>query len=142
MKLNIETYEFILGYFKLEERIIISKYLYQIKYDGENEEVLQCLAPVVVRIVKIIIDKKYENKLEDKEPYLIMMVDVNKITTKLIDYCEKFLPVAYPYLKNVDAQAELISLFCTDYVFGLIEKLKKCDNSLIRSLKLKQLNNI
>lgn len=138
---NSEKYEFILEYFNSEERIIISKYLNEIKYDGKNEEVIQCLTPVVVRIVKSILEKKYTRYLDDKECYLIKMVDVDKITIKLIDYCENFLPIAYPHLTNIDSQAELISLFCDNYIFGLIAKLKNCDNNLIRSLKLKELKN-
>lgn len=141
--MTVAEYKYVLDdYYPLEQRAIISKYLDEVKYDGNNNEVIICLAAVIVRIVKIILDKKYVKFIEeDKQQYLIMIVNVDNITNKLIDYYENFLPVAYPYLKNVDAQAELISLFCDNYVLGLVERLRRWNSSLVRELKIKELKN-
>ena len=45
--MNVEDY--ILEDYPIKQRIIISKYLDEVKYNGENEVVIQCLAPVIVR---------------------------------------------------------------------------------------------
>lgn len=142
MSIDIEKCKFILEYFEPDDRGTISKYMNQIKYDGNSEEVIQCLCPVVIHILKLILTKKYVNLLDaDKYQYLIMSVDVKHITNRFIDYCENFLPLAKPYFLNLDYQAELVSLFCNDYLFGLIERLKNSDIRLIRELKLRQLYN-
>lgn len=125
-----------------DERSIAMKYLNKIKYDGENEFVIKCLGPVITHIVKQIIDKDGPNKyVIDKKNFLVYMIDVENITNTLIDYCENFLPIAKPYISNLDAQGELLLLFCNNYVFGLIEKLRNSDDNFIRNLKLKELNN-
>lgn len=142
MSIDIEKCKFILEYFEPDDRGTISKYMDQIKYEGDNEEIIQCLCPVVVRIINLILTKRYSNLLDaDKYQYLIMLVDVKHITNRFIDYCENFLPVAKSYFLNLDYQAELVSLFCDDYLFGLIERLKNSDIKLIRELKLRQLYN-
>jgi hypothetical protein len=142
---DIHPYQYLLETFAGDQRNIAYKYLKQIDYDGGNDYIIQCLGAVVTHIVKQIIDKDGAGR-RYVEPelyeYLLMMIDVKKITERLIDYCENFMPIATPYLKNLDSQAELCLLFCNNYVFGLIEKIRYADEKVIRMLKLKKLNEI
>jgi len=138
---NSKVYGFLLDGFN--EKRLVAKYLNEIEYNGTNEVVIQCLGPVVAHIVKQIIDKNGPSQFVKENLHLLMlMIDVDKITTKLVDYCENFLPIGLKYLKNLDTQAEFMLLFSSDYVYGLIERLRNCDIKLIRELKLKQINKL
>ena len=133
---NIEIYGCLLEYCsEPEEKEIITNFFNKIEYNGDDNLIIQCLGPIIFRIVTHIMRKKYDNiKL------LLLMIDIDKITKEIIDYCDNFLPIADKYLKNVDSQAEMAALFANNYVYGLIKRLEKIDIKLIRELKLKQIN--
>ena len=140
---NIEIYGCLLEYCSNPEEIeITTNFFNEIKYDGDDKVIIQCLGPVIFRIVRQIMSKESRQFVKRNLNLMILMIDVEKITKDLIDYCDNFLPIADKYLKYVDVQAEMISIFATNYVYGLIERLEKIDIKLIRELKLQQLKKL
>lgn len=131
-------YDYLLERFSIDEREIIVKYFEQIQYN-KDERITDRVAVAISFIVTKII--RNETKLvKDNVDLLLFMVDVKKITDKLIDLFENFIPISEKYFTYLDSHAEFMLLFCNNYTYGLIDKVENSDIRLIRQLKLKKLS--
>jgi hypothetical protein len=91
------------------------------------------ICPIIRRIILLI---QPDNKLvQDSiikdhvrgitEDDVLSLVDVKEITELLIEYARVFIPYAEKYFPDLDAQAEMSILFCSNYVMKLIDRTGK-----------------
>jgi len=119
-------------------REIIIKHFKEVNFNSLPEinasiDIKEIILPVIRRIISIIVpdNLKVQNSIiQDHvrgitEDDILPLVDVKEITKLLIEYCSVFIPYAVKYLPNLDAQAEMLLLFCNNYVMKLIDKTEK-----------------
>lgn len=53
---------------------------------------------------------------------LLNNIDINELSKMLYEYCEYFIPVGVKYFPDLDGQAELTILFCTNYLMRILNK--------------------
>jgi len=113
-------------------REIVEKYLdliNDIKENNNDDKLLTLTAPVVRYIVQSILEKEYQpHIIKDNfrgitAEKVIKLFDVNELMELLKEYCINFLPIGEKYLSDLDSEAELIKLFCENYIFKLISKI-------------------
>ena len=118
---------------------IVTKYFNQVKIEklNDNEDAETAIYPVIRYIINHIINSKDTDSPSYiyyylQKPHVINgvdellgYVDVNEITEQLLKYYTKFVPLAEEYLPNIDAHDEMTVLFCTDYLFKIINKAKQ-----------------
>lgn len=87
------------------------------------------ILPSIRRIVSMI-EERGENEHISEHVFgvskeeLYLLVDVKEITGLLNVYSQGFIPFAEKFLPHIDAQAESVRLFCENYVFKLIDRVK------------------
>jgi hypothetical protein len=118
-----------------KESIIVEKYLNEIDFNSlqENSIIEIEIIPVIRRIIMVIIstNKKIQNRIIHDNARgittddILPLVNVKEITKLLIEYSRVFIPYAEKYLPDLDAQAEMLLLFCNNYVMKLINKTEK-----------------
>jgi hypothetical protein len=110
----------------------VKSYLKQINFDKicDDSITYMCIAPAVRKVILSIIDNDdqfaiFHNQIKDVEKGKILsLVNIDNIINELDDFCKVFLPISQKYLSNIDSEAEMIVLFCNNYVFGLINQVK------------------
>jgi hypothetical protein len=121
-------------------REIVIKHFKEINFDSipdidESIEIETIICPVIRRIISEITPDNplvQNNIIKDHargitEDDILPLVDVKEITELLIEYVRVFIPYAEKYLSNLDAQAEMCLLFCSNYVMKLIDRTHKWD---------------
>jgi hypothetical protein len=119
-------------------RDIVIKHFKEVDFDSLPEiengiDINEVILPVIRRIISVIQpdNLKVQNSIIQghirgiTEDDILPLVDVKEITKLLIEYCNVFIPYAEKYLPNLDAQAEMLLLFCSNYVMKLIDKTEK-----------------
>lgn len=133
-------YEHCLEQFTIDEREIVTKYLEQIEYYGNDEYINRCIYAIICCIIKKIVHSEI-NIVKENSEILLMMIDVKNIIKNFIIMHEELLPILIQYFPNCDMYAESSLLFCNNYAFGLMERLRKNRNIVLRELKLKKIEN-
>ena len=98
-----------------------------------TENQYEYIGPVILNVYKLsagLVEGRchwlhtdyYNDGSRNKEVY--NLIKVEDLLSRIDDYIIKFVPVAETYLKGIDIQAELIHLFCYDYVMNLISKVQ------------------
>jgi hypothetical protein len=118
-------------------REIVIKHFKEIDFESipetEDSIVSTLICPVIRRIISEIVtdNLKIQNGIIKDcvrgitEDDILPLVDVKEITELLIEYVHVFIPYAEKYLPNLDAQAEMSLLFCSNYVMKLIGRTGK-----------------
>ena len=132
-------YEYCLEQFTIDEREIVVKYLDQIEYYGNDEYINRAIASVISCIIEKILHNEM-SIVKNNSEILLLMIDVKNIVKYFIILREELLPILIQYFPNCDMYAETSLLFCNNYVFGLMERLRKNRNKVLRKLKLEKLN--
>ena len=137
-------YEHCLEQFDIDEREIVVKYLDKIEYDEDDyyeddKYINSAIYPVITCIIKKILHNEM-SFVKDNKNILLMMVDVKKIVKDFIKIQEILLKSVLKCFPNLDMYAEISLLFCNNYVYGLIDRLRKNRNRVLRKLKLEKLN--
>jgi len=125
------------GYVSDEELKILECYYNRITYtkDDDFDTILHaCLACIISKILKG--DNPY---VEEHKDTLINIISVDNITRDLKVFCDNYIPISMDYLKYLDIQAEMVLLFCRNYVFGLVDRVNKNPDKIKRLIKLKTL---
>jgi hypothetical protein len=118
-------------------REIVIKHFKEIDFESipetEDSIVSTLICPVIRRIISEIVtdNLKIQNGIIKDcvrgitEDDILPLVDVKEITELLIEYVHVFIPYAEKYLPNLDTQAEMSLLFCSNYVMKLIGRTGK-----------------
>lgn len=113
-------------------RETLIEFLNKIDFKDETiqKETLQFLAPCIRKIilnicdVLSIVDKKdIDNKLfylKDIDDDILNKVDIKLITEMLDEFVVVYLPISKKYLSLLDYEAELINLFCENYIRSIM----------------------
>ena len=113
---------------------VVEKHLNEISTDFISEQTpeiateLDTLLPPIIRhiVFSIFAREKMEGVIKGIETQdLLDLVDVKEISELFLAYLKYFLPSGEKYLPHLDSQAHLTLLFCDNYVYGLIDKVKK-----------------
>jgi hypothetical protein len=112
---------------------IISDLYKKLELSGnESDETLQCISPVIRYIVLLIAGDKQSilfclrDKLKAEE--ILKKVNVSEILESLELLFKEYLPILKKQLPFIDSQVEIVSLFCKNYVYGLIKKQREINN--------------
>lgn len=125
------------GYVSNEELKILEYYFNKITHTTDDE-ICTFLHACLARIVSIVL--KGDNPfVKEHTDTILKLIDVDNITKDLIIFCVDFIPISNNYLKHLDVQVEMLSLFCRNYVFGLVDRIHKNPDKIKRFLKLKEL---
>jgi Mg/Co/Ni transporter MgtE len=100
-----------------------------VDYDRiKRNETIQCIAPSIRHILCKILDTENQINIFKREPNtqieVMGMFNVNEIIDGLDTLYSELLPISEQYLPNIDNQAELTALFCSNYIHTLIKKVK------------------
>ena len=115
------------------DRDTVKSYLQQIDINSITDPTTrQTIAPVIRRVYTLIFSPdcqfyrfKDNNILQGE---IFSLVNVQSITKQLVEFNEYFLPIATTYLPHVDTQAEMTSLFCNNYMHGLLKEFYNKNN--------------
>ena len=108
-----------------EDNILkIKKYLQKINFESiENDDVVNYIAPSVIRIVLSIINKKHklysttDNGMSEKRA--LSLIDVDDIIKSLTEFFVDYMPITYKRFPHVEVIPDLMRMFCDNYVIGL-----------------------
>jgi len=104
---------------------------------GHVSDVTNYLFPIARQIFSILEkskDKEYSgdysyifslNKNKNLIPIVKKKINLKEVVENFVEYHKVFLPICEKYLSNIDSQAEMISIFCYNYVMGKTEEVLK-----------------
>lgn len=126
--INWEESGFLYGLFAYDDIDAVRGLLEEIKLDDlKSEQAKQFMPPAIRRIYtqiqfnegKVINVLKKNRALTEK---VLAKINVQDITEQLEVYIAEYMPNAPKYLPNLDTEVELLTLFCENYIYGLIRK--------------------
>jgi hypothetical protein len=133
-EINWEETGFLYGQQGLHKERLL-EYLNKIDFNDESLQI-QFLAPCIRKIILDICDVLYivnKNDITDENQQFYLLnnineeifdkINVKEITVLLNEFVTVYLPISMKYLGNIDFQAELLDLFCVNYVRSVISKI-------------------
>jgi len=107
----------------------------------KKDETIQCIAPSIRHILCKILDTENQFHIFKREPdaqiSVMNMFNVNDIIDGLDTLYSELLPISEKYLPNIDNQAELTALFCSNYVHVLVKRWAEVKKRTVINNKLK-----
>jgi hypothetical protein len=123
------------GFLYEQQGLHREKLLYFLNKIDFNDGLLQIqfLAPCIRKIILDICDVLYivdKNEITDKNQQFYLSnnikddifdkINVKEITKLLNEFVTIYLPISKKFLNNIDFEAELLDLFCDNYIRSII----------------------
>lgn len=126
LKEMLTDLDMILSNHSPENLSIIKPIMLKINYDEIPESILDYAGPSVVRIFNAVLDgvnQIYQIRNNDKlKNDIINSFNLEEMLGELKSFYDDSLNVVNIHITNLDVEAELLRLFCDNYVAGLIAK--------------------
>ena len=112
--------------------VVVEKYLNEIdsdfmKHKPHLEKEFGTVFPAVVRhIIRTIFQREeIEGVIKGiSTNELLDAVDIKEVSDMYLIYIENFIPYGRKYLPHIDSDAHLTLMFCDNYVFRMIDRVK------------------
>ncbi len=113
-----------------KEKSVVKKHVLQIDYDAiTNPKSMFVIAPAVRRILVFVLNVNTKingvSVSDDIKNKIINNFSINDVIEKL----DNFYCYAFPRLEktftNIDIELSMLSVFCEDYVYGLVKQFKQ-----------------
>ena len=97
----------------------------------KSDRTITVILPVVRRIYGLIIEKKFRFlETPSNAEKVLKFVDVEEIYNELDSFSYSFSPIAETFLESIDSEANMTVLFCENYIFRIMEKVKNSERSI------------